>query len=74
MRMIRRKTIGEKDRADRYRSAITLNIIEALEARATSRAEERWYATTHSALPIMYRAMQIIWTERPRTIREDSHG
>jgi len=39
MRMIRRKTIGEKDRADRsIRDHI--NIIEALEARATDRAEE----------------------------------
>jgi DNA-binding GntR family transcriptional regulator len=39
MRMIRRKTIGEMDRADR---SITdhMNIIEALEARDTSRAEE----------------------------------
>ena len=38
MRMIRRKTIGEKDRADRsIRDHI--NIIEALEARATDRAE-----------------------------------
>lgn len=39
MRMIRRKTIGEKDRADRsIRDHLT--IIEALEARATDRAEE----------------------------------
>jgi len=39
MRMIRRKTIGEKDRADRsIRDHMT--IIEALEARATDRAEE----------------------------------
>ena len=39
MRMIRRKTIGEKDRADRsIRDHIS--IIEALEARATDRAEE----------------------------------
>jgi DNA-binding GntR family transcriptional regulator len=39
MRMIRRKTIGEKDRVDRsIRDHI--NIIEALEARATDRAEE----------------------------------
>jgi len=39
MRMIRRKTIGEMDRADR---SITdhMNIIEALEARDTGRAEE----------------------------------
>jgi DNA-binding GntR family transcriptional regulator len=38
MRMIRRKTIGEKDRADRsIRDHI--NIIEALEARDTDRAE-----------------------------------
>ncbi len=38
MRMIRRKTIGEKDRADRsIRDHIS--IIEALEARATDRAE-----------------------------------
>jgi len=39
MRMIRRKTIGEKDRADRsIRDHMT--IIEALEARSTDRAEE----------------------------------
>ena len=39
MRMIRRKTIGEKDRVDRsIRDHI--NIIEALEARSTDRAEE----------------------------------
>ena len=39
MRMIRRKTIGEKDRADRsIRDHI--NIIEALEARDTERAEQ----------------------------------
>ena len=39
MRMIRRKTIGEKDRADRS-IRDHMNIIEALEARATARAEE----------------------------------
>ena len=39
MRMIRRKTIGEKDRADRS-IRDHMNIIEALEARATDRAEE----------------------------------
>ena len=39
MRMIRMKTIGEKDRADRS-IADHMNIIEALEARATARAEE----------------------------------
>jgi DNA-binding GntR family transcriptional regulator len=39
MRMIRRKTIGEKDRADRsIRDHMT--IIEALEARDTERAED----------------------------------
>jgi DNA-binding GntR family transcriptional regulator len=39
MRMIRRKTIGEKDRADRS-IRDHMNIIEALEARATDRAED----------------------------------
>ena len=39
MRMIRRKTIGEKDRADRS-IRDHMNIIESLEARATDRAEE----------------------------------
>ena len=39
MRMIRRKTIGEKDRADRS-IRDHMNIIEALEARATDCAEE----------------------------------
>jgi DNA-binding GntR family transcriptional regulator len=39
MRMIRRKTIGEKDRADRS-IRDHLSIIEALEARDTGRAEE----------------------------------
>ena len=39
MRMIRRKTIGEKDRADRS-IRDHMNIIEALETRDTGRAEE----------------------------------
>ncbi len=39
MRMIRRKTIGEKDRADRS-IRDHMNIIEALEARDTARAED----------------------------------
>jgi DNA-binding GntR family transcriptional regulator len=39
MRMIRRKTIGESDRADRS-IRDHLNIIEALEARDTARAED----------------------------------
>ena len=39
MRMIRRKTIGEKDRADRSIQD-HMAIIEALEARSTDRAEE----------------------------------
>jgi DNA-binding GntR family transcriptional regulator len=39
MRMIRRKTIGEKDRADRS-IRDHMHIIEALEARETERAEE----------------------------------
>jgi DNA-binding GntR family transcriptional regulator len=39
MRMIRRKTIGEQDRADRS-IRDHMNIIEALEARDTRRAEE----------------------------------
>jgi DNA-binding GntR family transcriptional regulator len=39
MRMIRRKTIGEQDRADRS-IRDHMNIIEALEARATDRAED----------------------------------
>src|SRR5438132_14374838 len=40
MRMIRRKTIGEHDRADRSLRD-HMNIIEALEARDTARAEAR---------------------------------
>ena len=39
MRMIRRKTIGEKDRVDRS-IRDHMNIIEALEARDTARAED----------------------------------
>jgi len=39
MRMIRRKTIGEDDRADRS-IRDHMNIIQALEARATERAED----------------------------------
>ncbi len=39
MRMIRRKTIGEKDRADKS-IRDHMNIIEALETRATDRAED----------------------------------
>jgi len=38
MRMIRMKTIGEQDRADRS-IRDHMHIIEALEARATARAE-----------------------------------
>jgi DNA-binding GntR family transcriptional regulator len=39
MRMIRRKTIGEKERADRsIRDHV--NIVQALEARDTERAEK----------------------------------
>ena len=39
MRMIRRKTIGEKDRADRS-IRDHMHIIEAIEARDTARAED----------------------------------
>jgi DNA-binding GntR family transcriptional regulator len=39
MRMIRRKTIGEQDRAERS-IRDHMNIIEALEARTTARAED----------------------------------
>jgi DNA-binding GntR family transcriptional regulator len=39
MRMIRRKTIGEKDRADKS-IRDHMNIIQALEARDTERAED----------------------------------
>ena len=39
MRMIRRKTIGEEDRADRS-IRDHMNIIQALEARDTERAED----------------------------------
>jgi DNA-binding GntR family transcriptional regulator len=39
MRMIRRKTIGEQDRVDRS-IRDHMNIIEALEARDTERAED----------------------------------
>jgi len=39
MRMIRRKTISERDRADRS-IRDHMNIIEALEARDTERAED----------------------------------
>ena len=39
MRMIRRQTIGEEDRADRSIHD-HMNIIQALEARETARAEE----------------------------------
>jgi len=39
MRMIRRRTIGEQDRADRS-IRDHLSIIEALEARLVSRAED----------------------------------
>jgi DNA-binding GntR family transcriptional regulator len=38
MRMIRRKTIGEQDRADRS-IRDHMNIIQAIEARDTARAE-----------------------------------
>ena len=59
--MIRRKTIGEKDRADRS-IRDHMHIIEALEARDTVRAEN-WCATTRSALPSTSRNTPIIWIE-----------
>jgi len=61
MRMIRRKTIGEKDRADRS-IRDHMHIIEALEARDTVRAETL-VAITRSALPSMWRSTRIIWIE-----------
>ena len=74
MRMIRRKTIGEKDRADRS-IRDHMNIIEALE-RATPRAPRNWCATTRSASPSTSRNTPIIWTEcNERTSRgRHSHG
>ena len=58
MRMIRRKTIGEKDRVDRS-IRDHMNIIEAIEARDTARAET-WCASMRSAWPTTWRATPII--------------
>ena len=70
MRMIRRKTIGEKDRADRsIRDHMT--IIEALEARDTARAETLC-ATTRSASPITWRNTPTIWIDK-RDARSTRH-
>ena len=63
MRMIRRKTIGEKDRADRS-IRDHMNIIEALEARDTDRARRTWCATMRSASPSTSRDTPIISIER----------
>ena len=74
MRMIRRKTIGEKDRADRS-IRDHMSIIEALEARATDRAEE--LVRDHAlGLADHVRVMPTIWTDKPddRSSGEDSHG
>ena len=62
MRMIRRKTIGEKDRADRS-IRDHMHIIEALEQRQTGRAEE--LVRDHAlGLAEHVRDTPIIWTER----------
>ena len=63
MRMIRRKTIGEKDRADRS-IRDHMNIIEALEARDTERAEE--LVRNHAlGLAEHVASTPTIWTELP---------
>ena len=73
MRMIRRKTIGEKDRADRS-IRDHMSIIEALE-RATPTAPKSWCATTRSALPNTWRNMPIIWTDKSGLKNEgETHG
>ena len=72
MRMIRRKTIGEKDRADRS-IRDHMNIIEALEARATDRAGRtgaRPRARPCRARRAICRLSRLKRTEE----REDSHG
>ena len=74
MRMIRRKTIGEKDRADRS-IRDHMNIIEALEARDTARAEElvRDHALGLAEHVAKLRRLSGLST-RQRTSREDAHG
>ena len=73
MRMIRRKTIGESDRADRSISD-HMNIIRAIEARDTARAEA-WCATTRSGLPSMSPGMPIISTEsKAKTSTDQNKG
>ncbi len=77
MRMIRRKTIGEKDRVEKS-IRDHMNIIELLEARDTVRAEERC-APTRSASPTTWQNTQTTWTNRtnaaargkPRAVLED---
>ena len=61
MRMIRRKTIGEMDRADRS-IRDHMNIIEA-SRRATPRAPRRWCAIMRSVSPSTLRNMRIIWID-----------
>ena len=71
MRMIRRKTIGEKDRADRsIRDHMTSS---KRSKRATPSAPRTWCATTRSASPSTWRNTPIIWTEQ-EGFREDCHG
>ena len=74
MRMIRRKTIGEKDRAERS-IRDHMNIIEALEARDTDARRRAWCASTRSASPSTSRDTPTIWTEsNERVCRETFHG
>ena len=65
MRMIRRKTIGEKDRADRS-IRDHMNIIEALEARDTERAEELVRDHALGLADHVCEISPIIWIERVR--------
>jgi len=61
MRTIRRKTIGEMGGADRSIRDHT-NIIEALRAHGTNRAEEL-VVSRASASPSMWGSIPIIWIE-----------
>ena len=65
MRMIRRKTIGEQDRADRsIRDHMTHH--RGAGGARHRRAPRSWCATTRSALPSTSRNTPTIWTETNR--------
>jgi DNA-binding GntR family transcriptional regulator len=73
MRMIRRKTIGEEDRADRS-IRDHMNIIKALEARDTARAEDLVRQHALGLAEHVARNADYLDRNDANDIREVSHG